>query len=36
VDNLFGATYRNYLSTFRGAPYYEPGRSFVLGLQSQF
>jgi hemoglobin/transferrin/lactoferrin receptor protein len=36
VDNLFGATYRNYLSTFRGAPYYEPGRSFVVGLQSQF
>jgi hemoglobin/transferrin/lactoferrin receptor protein len=36
VDNLFGATYRNYLSTTRGTPFNEPGRSFALGLQSQF
>lgn len=36
VNNIFDKDYRNYLTTFRGSPYDEPGRSIVAGYQVMF
>ncbi len=36
VDNLFDADYRNYMATYRGNLYQEPGRSFNIGYEAVF
>ncbi|MBN1675149.1 MAG: TonB-dependent receptor [Kiritimatiellae bacterium] len=35
VCNLFDATYRNHLTTYRGALFNEPGRAFVVAYTAQ-